>query len=260
LPTSNDHTAASEQVSYDVAGYDAFRARARDDALSANQRAGFPDSYRAGRSDDILRDIAGKLRAFERPGAVLLDIGCGCSELTHALIDAAGARNQRLTLVDSAEMLEQLPSPGHVTKVVGRFPDCGGAIEPALGAAGFDAVLAYSVAQYVFLEANLVAFVDAATSLLSGTGAFLLGDLPNASMRNRFFASPSGRRHHAIHYPGRPEPTATFNAPQPGQIDDAVVFGLIARARAAGFHAFVLPQAPELPMANRREDILIRRP
>jgi hypothetical protein len=44
------------------------------------------------------------------------------------------------------------------------------------------------------------------------------------------------------------------------QIDDAVVFALVQRARAAGFDAYVLPQDASLPMANRREDILIVRP
>jgi hypothetical protein len=37
------------------------------------------------------------------------------------------------------------------------------------------------------------------------------------------------------------------------------VFGLLARARDAGFQAWVVPQAPGLPMANRREDLLFER-
>ena len=44
------------------------------------------------------------------------------------------------------------------------------------------------------------------------------------------------------------------------KIDDAVVFSILGRARAAGFDAYVVPQAPDLPMANRREDILIMSP
>jgi hypothetical protein len=39
-----------------------------------------------------------------------------------------------------------------------------------------------------------------------------------------------------------------------------VVFALLQRARLAGFDAYVLPQDPALPMANRREDVLIIRP
>jgi hypothetical protein len=115
--------------------------------------------------------------------------------------------------------------------------------------------------QYVFVEASLARFVDSAMMLLDDeAGGLLIGDVPNASMRKRFFASASGRAHHHRHYPGQPEPEFGFNAPELGQIDDAVVLSIVARARAAGFQAFVMPQGDALPMANRREDILIRRP
>jgi len=52
----------------------------------------------------------------------------------------------------------------------------------------------------------------------------------------------------------------SFNRLEPSVMDDSVVFAVLARARAQGFHAWVVPQAVDLPMANRREDILIRRP
>jgi hypothetical protein len=38
------------------------------------------------------------------------------------------------------------------------------------------------------------------------------------------------------------------------------VFALLGRARAAGFDAYVVPQGAALPLANRREDVLITRP
>lgn len=43
-------------------------------------------------------------------------------------------------------------------------------------------------------------------------------------------------------------------------MDDTVVLSILSRARAQGFHAWVVPQGEGLPMANRREDILIRKP
>jgi hypothetical protein len=39
-----------------------------------------------------------------------------------------------------------------------------------------------------------------------------------------------------------------------------VTLALLARARDAGFHAWVMPQPPALPMANRREDLVFERP
>jgi hypothetical protein len=245
-------------VSYDVAGYEDFRRRARDKALSGNQKAGFPDALRAGLSEQILADIDLKLPAFGRPGARVMDIGIGCSDLSHAVVSRAIDRGQQLTLVDSPEVLSQLEDSPLVRKIEGPFPACQVDQAP-LGK--FDAILVYSVAQYVFAESSLGRFVDAAMMLLAPEAAgLLIGDIPNVSTRRRFLDSAAGRAHHAEHYAGRPFPEFRFNVPEPGQIDDSVVLGLVARARAAGFQAFVVPQSERLPMANRREDILIRRP
>ncbi|MGH7126270.1 MAG: hypothetical protein ACREFI_17980 [Stellaceae bacterium] len=155
-------------------------------------------------------------------------------------------------------MLSQLPDRPHLAKLEGPFPACLKAHAPPLGP--FDAVLAYSVAQVVFAEASLFAFVDAAVQLLSEQGRLLIGDIPNATMRKRFMASPSGKAYHALHYAHLPEPKPRFNELDPGEIDDGAVLGIVARMRAAGLDAFVVPQAPDLPMANRREDILVVRP
>ena len=245
-------------ASYDVAGYEAFRHRAGQAQLSGNQKAGFPDALRAGRSEAILADIDSKLPAFARPGARILDIGIGCSDLSHTIVDRAIALGQHLTVVDGPEILSALKDGPLLRKVEGPFPAC----MPGLQQAGpFDAILIYSVAQYVFAEASLDRFLDSAVMLLDEfAGGLLIGDIPNTSMRKRFFASKAGHAHHAEHYAGQPAPKFRFNTPEPGQIDDAVVLGIVARARAAGLQSFVLPQAPGLPMMNRREDILIRRP
>jgi hypothetical protein len=50
------------------------------------------------------------------------------------------------------------------------------------------------------------------------------------------------------------------SADEPAKIDDAVVLEILQRARDKGFDAYVVPQSDDLPMANRREDILIVRP
>jgi hypothetical protein len=154
-------------------------------------------------------------------------------------------------------MLGLLPDQPHINKVPGPFPEC---LRTRSELGQFDTILAYSVLQYVFVEGNVFAFVDAAIQLLGEAGELLIGDIPNATMRKRFLASPRGKEHHQRHYPDRPLPTLTKDSPEPGNIDDAVILGIVARIRAAGLHAYIVPQAWHLPMANRREDILIRRP
>ncbi len=243
---------------FDVEGFEGFRERATDASLSPYEKIGFPNEYRAGKADAILDDIAGKLSNLANSGAAVLDIGPGCSDLPVALMKRCAVKSQRLVLVDSGEMLDQLPdSPGAV-KLPGSFPDCLDRVADAQRR--FDAILVYSVVQYVFAESNLWRFIDSAASLLADGGQLLLGDIPNASRRKRFLASEAGRAYHRRHFGDRPFPGVEFNQLEHGQIDDAVVLGILARMRAAGFDAYVLPQDPALPMANRREDILICRP
>jgi cyclopropane fatty-acyl-phospholipid synthase-like methyltransferase len=231
---------------------------ARDDTLSPYEKIGFPDEYREGAEEAIFRDIAAKLRLERRRELVVLDIGPGCSELPSMISRLCVEQGHRLLLVDSDEMLSHLPDEPHVTKLAGHYPEVAGLAEQHHGAV--DAVLAYSVLHYVFAEGNTWNFLDRALQLLAPGGIMLLGDVPNVSKRRRFFSSAAGIAHHRAFTGRDAPPEVQWNALEPGRIDDAVVLGLLARARSAGFDAYVVAQPDELPMANRREDILIRRP
>lgn len=239
--------------------FESFRELAVRDGLSRHERVGFPNAYREGRERAIFDDMLAKLRALRRTGRRLLDIGPGCADVPRHLIEHCGKHNHTLHLVDSPEMLAHLPDAAHVSKWPGAFP--GETFERMRSDnLQFDAIIAYSVIQYVFAEANLWGFLDSCLALLPDGGELLLGDIPNATMRKRFFASADGLRQHRDYTQGDSPPEVVFNRLESGAIDDSVVMALLARARAAGFHAWVVPQADGLPMANRREDILIRRP
>lgn len=226
--------------------FEDFRRMASDPSLSPHERIGFPDSYREGKEAAIFADIAGKLPMLSARGKVVVDIGPGCGPLAHMIVEHCREHAHRLVLVDSEEMLVQLPEGPD--KVPGPFP-----IELPVTQA--DAVLVYSVLHYVEDQDR---FVDASLALLAPRGALLIGDVPNASMRRRFLTSETGRAFHRA-FTGRDEdPPAEVI--ERGRIDDELVLGLVAGARAASFDAFLVPQPDDLPMANRREDILIRRP
>jgi SAM-dependent methyltransferase len=239
--------------------YERFRAMAGDPALSPSQRIGFPDSYRQGHEPNILRDIQAKLPALQGRERTVLDIGPGAGELALRLIDHCAERGHRLILSDSAEVLQALPDRAHVHKRPGRFPqECGPWLATLAGTV--DALICYSVFHYIFVEASIFEFLDRALPLLAPGGGLLIGDIPNVSQRRRFFSSEAGAAFHRA-YTGRDEaPQVAFNRVEAGKIDDAVILAVLARCRAAGFDAYVLPQAPGLPLANRREDILVRRP
>ena len=239
-------------------GFDDFRRMAADPTLSRYEKIGFPDTYRSGRESQIHEDIVVKVPALAREGTTIVDIGPGCSDLPHLMIEQGAKLGQRLVFIDSAEMLAQLPDDPAMRKVAAYFPNCPELINELRGRA--DGIVVYSVLHYVFAESNLHAFLDSLLELLAPGGRLLVGDIPNVSMRKRFFASLTGRAHHRA-FTGRDEdPVVAYNAIEHERIDDSVVLALAARARSAGFHGWVVPQAMHLPMANRREDLLIERP
>jgi hypothetical protein len=241
---------------FEILTYEDFRRMADDESLSPHEKIGFPNSYREGKEVAIFADITAKLSALQTPDRTVLDIGPGCSGLPHMLIDLCRRMESVLILVDSAEMLGQLPEEPFIRKLPGHFPD---EISLEEYAAAVDVVLVYSVLHYVFDEDGLWPFLDRALSLLASGGAMLLGDIPNASKRGRFFSSEAGIAFHR-NFMGDDSLPDLGPADGSAKIDDAVVLEILRRARAKGFDAYVGPQSDDLPMANRREDILIVRP
>jgi hypothetical protein len=241
--------------------YEGFRQLATNPHLSAHEKIGFPVSYREGHEPAILRDILVKLPMLgQSEGKLVVDIGPGCAGLPRMLIDLCRERGHTLVLVDSEEMLAQLPDVAGVTrKCPGRFP--ANQAELTRQSAGrADAILCYSVLHYIYVDSNLFDFVDAIVACLAPNGRALIGDIPNLSKRRRFFASEAGQRFHREFTRSSEPMVVPFNAPAPGKIDDAVLLGLMQRAQAAGCDAYLLPQPAELPMANRRDDIIIGKP
>jgi 2-polyprenyl-3-methyl-5-hydroxy-6-metoxy-1,4-benzoquinol methylase len=238
--------------------FDGFRELATEPGLSRFERIGFPDSYRDGYEAAIFRDARTKLTNLDRRGKAVFDIGCGCSDLPLLLAEHCRRHGHELILCDSREMLAHLPNEPFLRKATGCFPKDTELIAEYAGRV--DAILVYSVLQYVFVESSVFDFVDACLSLLAPGGQLMIGDIPNVSKRKRFFASAAGIACHQAHTGTDDVPEVTFNALERSKIDDAVILGIVSRARAAGFDAYVVPQAPHLPMANRREDVLIVRP
>lgn len=239
--------------------YDSFRRLAQDESLSLHERIGFPDSYRAGYGEVIFADIRRKLTTLDRPGALVVDIGPGCADLPRLTLEHCRAHDQRLVLIDAPEMLDLLPDAPHAEKIGAYFPDgCTEFVSTHAGSA--DAVLIYSVIQTLLVGGSVTHFLDSALALLKPGGALLVGDVPNVSKRRRFFASAAGVAFHQQFMETDQLPEVAFNTLEPGQFDDSLIMGLLLRARAAGFDAYWLPEPPELPMANRREDLLFTRP
>jgi hypothetical protein len=239
--------------------FDAFKRLALDSSLSRHEKNGFPDAYRDGKEEFIFRDICLKATNLNRSRITVLDIGPGCSHLPVMMAELCNQKRSHLMFVDSAEMLSHLPKGERITHYGGRFPAALAAQWQEI-AGRVDVIVAYSVIQYIFRESCIFRFLDQCLLLLAEGGQLFLGDIPNWSMRKRFFMSRAGQECHKA-FTGRSEkPDVQFNTIEMDKIDDTVALSLLSRARSAGFHAWILPQAAELPMATRREDILICRP
>jgi len=239
-------------------GYDDFRALAADTSLDQYEKIGTLGDIRRGKEEAILEDIVRKVPALSGGTCRVMDIGPGCSDLPRMLMQLCAHKGHELLLLDSAEMLALLPDDPGARKIPARFPQCADLLAQEAGR--LDVVLAYSVLHYVFQEANVWDFLDRSLSLLAPGGTLLLGDVPNVSKRKRFLASAAGERFHKQYMKTQDAPTVEFNRLEVGNIDDSVITGLLMRGRSQGFDAYVLAQPAQLPMANRREDLLFIRP
>ena len=262
LPPSStvttDTAQAAQSHRFKNIGFADFQAMAKQPNLDKYEKIGFPTSYRQGKERAIFDDILGKCGQLTSTGKTVLDIGSGCSDLPVLLLDHCTQQSHHLIFLDSQEMLDLLPDAPHVRKVAGYYPECPALINELQNQV--DCILVYSVAQYIFSEGNFWKFIDTSLGLLKPSGQMLIGDIPNTSKRKRFFKSDAGRQHHKDYTQTDTEPFFSYNTIEAGQMDDAVVVAVLMRCRSQGFDAYVMPQLSHLPMANRREDILIVRP
>lgn len=223
--------------------FEDFQDLAVNPTLTKNEKIDFPESYRRGYTKAILTDIIGKLGLTNTSHHVVCDIGCGCGDLALALISWTKKHKHRLLLVDSKEMLHQLPADRHVKTFPGKFPRVPALLKQYKQTC--DAVLCYSVIQYVYAHGDIHLFIKKALTLLKPNGVLLLGDIPNEDKRNRFLKTPEG---------------ATFSSSSrrtSNKMHDGIVMQIVQRYRKLGFETYLLPQNANLPLANRREDIVM---
>ena len=157
-------------------------------------------------------------------------------------------------------MLAHLPDEPFVRKVPGCFPrDAGELLDEFAGRV--DAILAYSVLQYVFVEA---AAVRLRRCVPGAAGPRRAAADRRRAEREQAKAVLRVRRRGplppGVHRDGRCPGRVVQRAGARRRSTTPWCWRSSARARAAGFDAYVVPQAADLPMANRREDILIVAP
>ena len=147
------------------------------------------------------------------------------------LLKNAEEKKQQVVLIDSEEMLNQLPDFPFCEKFSAMFPNetKHWSME---NANAFDAIICYSVLHYIAVESSVELFVETVCDILAPGGFALIGDIPNVSKRNRFFDSEEGIRFHQKNNGPNSFPEINWNEKKPGEFNDDDVFNLLKIGRA----------------------------
>lgn len=236
--------------------FDDFKKRANDNSLSRWEKIGFPDSYRKDSEEMIFGDISSKTNISDEDTKVILDIGCGCSDLVTNLIKYCTSTKKELFLNDSEEMLSSIDftNDKSIHLIPGKFPE---QVLSQIENKKFDLILLYSVIQYIYHDQNIYSFIHECMTLLNPGGQLFIGDIPNYDARERFIKSEEGKIFTRKHFPINNN--ININHLREERIDDTIVISILSRFRSFGYETYLLPQVNALPMGNRREDILIQK-
>ena len=236
--------------------FDDFRKLARDKSLKPYQMAGFDPIYRETTEANIFPDMRAKLPLLERRGKVVMDIGCGCTLPVQQLMALCEAQGHTLVLVDSEEVLANLPDRPFVHKMAHEFPRDAEFLQR--WRQGVDVIICYSLLHMLFPFQNVYSFCDHLVSLLRSGGQALIGDIPNISKKRRYLSSASGQQFHRQWSGSDEVPQIDWQA-QYDDIDDSVLLHLMLRYRSMGMETYLLPQPDGLALNHTREDLLICR-
>lgn len=203
----------------------------------------------------IVDDVKSKLRLDV--GDRLLDLGCGPGNLLIPLSYSA-AEAIGIDHPDVIAQARRIFTDSRIQWKAGRFPD-------VQVDGSFDCILAYSVIQYLPSFAEVLTFVEAGSAMLKEGGRFLVADIPNSDKKKRFAETKVGMAfeaewRNAVDRQAGALSLAFDGAQGFGALDDAGVLKIVDRMRSRGLHAYVLPQPPDLPFGQTREDLLIVRP
>ncbi len=219
-------------------------------------------SFQEKAENKILPDIIKKLNVDTSDNC--LDIGCGVGNILIPMsffVKSITGIDHELCIEKLNERLSDLKN---INLIPGNFLDL-------MLSDYFDKIVVYSVLHYLKSKDEVYEFMFKAVSLLSSDGKILFGDIPNESRKDRFLMSPQGK-----HIESGWNAKIECNAKETDEssnlllndlptdmklvkFNDHFVSSIIARMRMNGYHAYVLPQPPELPFGYTREDILIEK-
>lgn len=245
----------TDNASFQSLTFDDFRHLATTDSIDSYVSSGFQPEHRIGYELTIFQDIASKLYPYVSSTfqTKALEVGPGLTPLVGHHIQYCHKNNIKLHLLDSAEVLDQLPHDDKIVYLPGRLESLN------LPKESFHFILLYSVIQHIYLESNIFLVLTKLINTLKPGGRILIGDIPNIDAVNRFLTSSAGLDYHKKNYGDIPYRQLTISE-NPTRLCDEVITSMLSFARSLGCHSYMMPQSRELPYYPRRDDILICKP
>jgi len=239
-----------------MSDFNHFKKLAKNNNLKSYEKVGRKKIHigKENKEKNIFNEIKKKLDIKKK--TVICDIGCGCSLPALNLINFAKKNNNKLILVDSKEMLNNLPNYKYVKKIACKFPNCKKFIRNH--SKSIDNIIIYSVLHYVKLD-NIFNFLDNAVLMLKINGKILIGDIPNVDKKRRFLSSDFGKKFFRNWSGGKDVPKIDYDKLRKESINDKIVINILKRYRRRGLDTFLLSQGKGLPFNMTREDILMKK-
>ena len=211
-------------------------------------------------SKEIFEDIIKKLDV--KKNSTLLDIGCGCGEITERIINFSLNNNIKLSLNDIDPVIELLKNKNLKNSNIVFYS---GLFQKIKIKKKFDYILVYSVVHYIN---NPILFINKIFKLLNTNGKILIGDIPNIDKKARFSISIKGRIFNGKYFkqPLRKIPKyinykdfIKKNKNLRKDINDKFINKIFNIYRAKYCNVYLLEQKKNLPSCYTRDDILIEK-
>lgn len=244
------------KINFDNLSYSTFKMMAKDHNLTKNEKIGFPKIYRDNLDEVIFNDMLKKIPNLNKANQTILDIGCGCGTLIDLLLKHCNKMQSTIHLNDSKEMLSLLPDGSDIIKWNGKFQD--NSLMHNTLHHKLDVIICYSVFQYIINDISTKKFINLLKPLLKPGGQVIIGDIPNFSSKLRFLNTKEGKEYYKNVNPSILKNNYKFSKNEK-KIDDRLIIKFLSLSKDISFNAWLMPQVPQLPLSNRRDDIIIEK-
>tara|TARA_B100001027_G_C16264987_1_gene331502 strand:- start:2762 stop:3490 length:729 start_codon:yes stop_codon:yes gene_type:complete len=216
-------------------------------------------SFQKRQEKKIPKDVIKKLKVNKRD--ICLDIGCNLGAI---LLPISKIVNE-ITGIDQPHCIQRLKSKLTNSKNIKLIEN--DFFEHDFNNKKYDKIIIYSVIHAMKNKKEVYKFINKALSLLKPTGALLIGDIPNSSLKKRFLNSKYGKKftkewikkNKMTKKDKDAQRILSEDIRNDLKINDEFILEIVTYLRKRGNNVYWLKQPSDLPFGHTREDLLIER-